>query len=101
MKVLKEFIVFFLAICAPLIILAIALILSGCVLAVPYNECDEVYFSAEEVQACEERAIRREDHRVEFEERKRLYGIRAALCWRAGGGYWDASRKQCIEPGML
>ncbi len=61
-------------------------LLSGCAV-VPHNQCDTVFRSTEEVRACKERAIRREDHRVKREQLK----LDKKAC-----AHWDNNWKRCI-----
>jgi hypothetical protein len=69
----------------------VAVLVSGCS-TLPDNvgECPEYW--PDDVAECESRIIKKEQREFEFEERKRLYGVRGAACWRAGGYYDEFSR---------
>ena len=69
-------------------------LLTACVLAVPYNECGEVYFSMEEVRACEERAVRREDRKAAEAIKAVEAERKARLCWLQGK-YYDKNDGWC------
>ncbi len=71
----------------------IATAVSGCAV-VPHNQCDEVYFSVEEVRKCEIRAIRREDHRV---QREKLAKQREQC---KIPNVWNMGQRRCITRDM-
>ena len=71
-----------------------AVILLVACAVVPYDECDEVYFSMEEVRACEERAVRREDHKAAEAIKAVAAERKARLCW-SQGKYYDKNDGWC------